>query len=482
MYFDPRKRFDLVKDPIHGYIRFTREKIIPEEEATEADLINSKWLQRLRHIHQLQTAWFVYPAADHTRFSHALGCMDLAGKFAKIVYEPFYNYYQGKIDGEVLPEINYVVETFRIAGLLHDVGHGPFTHLLDSKFLKPKYNITHEDVGTYIIKQKLKDYIEGIRRSPDGHFEEKLNVDIICNLIKKGGETDLDSIWRPLHQIIRGAYDADKMDFLLRDGLLCGESGLTIADIDRLMRTTFLSPETSLLQLHYSSIPLLISFIRFRQRMLEVVYYHRTVRAIELMIGETISSVMKELITTNPKDNLDGYCTVTEHCFFHYIDQLRNENDLKKREVVETWDSVFSRNIVWKQLEKSERFIHNPRELYTSLTAQELEMRIKDDTNLIPKETFIVDSPAIETPGNVFSFSGDLTQKDKIVIYYSENRQDPLTIDNLATTFHIPIKAIQYRLYVKKDLGHEQKSALSRSFKKYTCGESSYTSSLDSSF
>lgn len=301
MYLDPRKRFDLVKDPIHGYIRFTRNKIFPEEKATEADLINSKWLQRLRHIHQLQTAWFVYPAADHTRFSHALGVMDLAGKFARIVYEPFYNYHKGKIDGENLPEINYVVETFRIAGLLHDIGHGPFTHLLDGKFLKP---ITHEDIGTYIIKQELKDYIKGIRRSPDGYFEKELNIDIICKLIKKGVERDLDSVWRPLHQIIRGAYDADKMDFLLRDGLLCGESGITIADIHRLMHTTFLSPDTNLLQLHHSSIPLLISLIRFRQHMLEVVYYHRTERAIELMIGETIAM---RILVVNPLKEITNY-------------------------------------------------------------------------------------------------------------------------------------------------------------------------------
>lgn len=213
-----------------------------------------------------------------------------------------------------------------------------------------------------------------------------------------------------------------------------------------------------------------------------VVYYHRTVRAIELMIGETISSIMKELIPENPKDDLKRYSDVTEHSFFCKIDQIRNKNNLKKLKIVSIWDSVFNRNITWKQLEESERLIHNPRELYTNLTASELEMRIKNDTGLEPKKAFIVDSPAIETSGNVFSFSGDLTQKDKIVIYYNENRQSPVTIDNLAATFHIPIKAIQYRMYVRKDLLQDQKSKLSRSFKKHTSGEEGYLSSLDSSF
>lgn len=216
--------------------------------------------------------------------------------------------------------------------------------------------------------------------------------------------------------------------------------------------------------------------------MLEVVYYHRTVRAIELMIGETIPSVMKELIPKHPKDDLERYSHVTEHIFFSKIDQFRSENDSEKRRIADIWNSVFNRKIIWKQLEESEKFIHNPREIYTSLRASELEKRIQDETGLIPKEDFVVDSPAIETPGNVFSFSGDLTQKDKIVIYYNENRQDPLTIDNLAITFHIPIKAIQYRLYVKEDISQEQKAKLSKAFRKNTSGEMSYISSLDTSF
>jgi len=211
---DPRRRFDIVKDPIHGYIRFTRECLRGDEKATEADLINSPWLQRLRYIHQLQTAWYVYPAADHARFAHALGTMELCGRFARAVYEPFYMYHEGKLNGERLPEVEHVVETFRIAGLLHDVGHGPMTHLLDRKHLKPSFGITHEDVTCAVIRNELGQLISGIRRSPDGPFESPLDIEVICNLVKKGAEKDLTGIWRPLHQIMRGAYDADKMDFL----------------------------------------------------------------------------------------------------------------------------------------------------------------------------------------------------------------------------------------------------------------------------
>lgn len=484
IFLDPRNRFDLVKDPVHGYIRFTKDFLSKGEKATEADLINSPWMQRLRRIHQLQMAWLVYPSADHTRFSHSLGVMEFAGKFARLVYEPYYNYNHGKMDGESLPQINYVVETFRIAGLLHDIGHGPLTHLLDSRFLIPKYGITHEDIGKEIISEELKDIIEGIRRSPDGIFEEKLDVDIICNLIKKGGETELEGIWRPLHQLIRGAYDADKMDFLLRDGQLSGEVGISYADIERLMYTTFLT-KNSILALHQSSLPLLTSFIMFRQHMLEIVYCHRTVRAIELMVEETIEYIMEDLIDKNPIEDLKKYLEVDEYLFFNTLRDFKHETGLagvQKKEVSKIWDQILKRNIKWKLLGESSIPIHDPRDIRPSLSKEELCNRIIESCqDLKPNEDFIVDSPSFETPINIFSY-GNADQKDKIVAYSTEEGLTPRTIDNLVSSFRIPIKVLQYRLYVNKDVDDKKRRKLIDAFNKNLSGESILTSSLDSSF
>lgn len=214
MKLNPRLRFDFIKDPIHGYIRFTKTKIYEDENATEADLLDSPWLQRLRRIHQLQSAWLVYPGADHSRFIHALGTMHLAGQFARAVYEPFYRRHNGLFEGGdgfrlELPQVEHVVETFRIAGLLHDVGHGPFSHLLDQTYLMPQFQITHEDISLQVIENELANMISGLRRSPEGRFDTPVNPEIVCKLIKKGREQELEGIWRPLHQIMRGAYDAD---------------------------------------------------------------------------------------------------------------------------------------------------------------------------------------------------------------------------------------------------------------------------------
>ncbi|HON57538.1 MAG TPA: HD domain-containing protein, partial [bacterium] len=141
MKFDPRSKSDIIRDPIHGYIRFTLGD--GESDAGENDLIDTKWMQRLKRIFQLQTAWLVYPGAVHTRFLHSLGVMHLAGKFAKKLYYHFKEVYPN----ESIPDVEAVVETCRIAGLLHDIGHGPFGHTLDQVYTYKKFKVTHEDIG-----------------------------------------------------------------------------------------------------------------------------------------------------------------------------------------------------------------------------------------------------------------------------------------------------------------------------------------------
>jgi HD superfamily phosphohydrolase len=120
----------LIADPIHQYVSFT----VPfsnadPRERTEKDLIDSPWVQRLRYIYQLQSARWVYPSAEHTRFVHSLGTMHVAGRFARHLY-PFLK----KAVKEV-PSANYVEEFLRVTALVHDIGHGPFCHFFDDNYL-----------------------------------------------------------------------------------------------------------------------------------------------------------------------------------------------------------------------------------------------------------------------------------------------------------------------------------------------------------
>lgn len=112
---NPRTKCDILKDSVYGYIRFTHNPA--GNEATEKDLIDSPWVQRLRRIKQLQAAWYVYPSADHSRSIHSLSVTELAGRFARAVYEPFWRQHHSSSDLR-LPSPALAVETLRIAGLM----------------------------------------------------------------------------------------------------------------------------------------------------------------------------------------------------------------------------------------------------------------------------------------------------------------------------------------------------------------------------
>ena len=111
----------LIADPLYGYLRITLSRA---GEIAEADVIDNPWVQRLKRIHQLQSSWWVFPTAEHSRFVHSLGAMHLAGKLARQVYPTLAETEPGT------PSLPVVEETLRLAGLLHDLGHGPFSHFL----------------------------------------------------------------------------------------------------------------------------------------------------------------------------------------------------------------------------------------------------------------------------------------------------------------------------------------------------------------
>jgi len=249
-----------IRDPIHGYIKITEE---------ERQLIDSAYVQRLRRIHQLAGAYLVYPGGVHTRFEHVVGTMHVAGLIGQSVAGR-----AGLKDDDI--------QELRIAALLHDIGHGPFSHLFE-EVLSEKDDLTHEDISQRIV---LESTIADILRR-NGRQPSKISK--LC-VGKSSGEPFMN-------QVIAGGLSADMMDYLLRDTYFTGvEYGKV--DIQRVIDSLGVSPDSHLM-LERAALYAFEALLIARYEMFKAVYFHRTVRAAELMLAHSMTLADKELKLTN---------------------------------------------------------------------------------------------------------------------------------------------------------------------------------------
>src|SRR5215475_5591270 len=314
----------LIADPIHHYILYTRPGGGPSGEATEQDVLDTPWVQRLRRIPQLQSARWVFPAAEHSRFQHSLGAMHLAGRLAQQLSPSFHAIYP---DG---PSPALLEELLRMAGLLHDVGHGPFGHFFDDNFLND-FELTHELVGQKIIRDELADTLRAIRRSPWGAFQagEQIDPEWLCYLMGKAYTLPLPSHprWLPfLKPLLSGVFTADNMDYVLRDAYMCGVAVGPI-DIERIIYYAFFSEKG--LTLDRSGLQAFTMFLNARFYMYTNVYYHRTTRGIDLHLKEIFRDTMRlvfPLVEIVGEDEAHG---VTEDLLEMEVDAARGFGFLK---------------------------------------------------------------------------------------------------------------------------------------------------------
>ena len=142
----------------------------PRTRSPSRQIIDHPWVQRLRQIHQLQTAWWVYPTAEHTRFQHSLGAMHLASRAMGVLWDSL---------REVCPDVpsrGYVETLLRLAALLHDVGHGPFGHFFDAHFLAD-YGLNHETSAATSSAANWAECCARVRRNPNSRLEPGENLD-----------------------------------------------------------------------------------------------------------------------------------------------------------------------------------------------------------------------------------------------------------------------------------------------------------------
>ncbi|MFH1269345.1 MAG: HD domain-containing protein, partial [Planctomycetota bacterium] len=341
----------LSNDPVHGYVSFTSSEGLDEGETSEREIVDHPWVQRLRQIHQLQTAWWVFASAEHTRFQHVLGAMHLASRAVERLFPSL---------AEECPDVpsrGYVESLMRMAALLHDVGHGPFGHFFDRHFLAD-YGLTHETLGSEIIRHELGDLLRGIRRSPNSRLEdgETLDPHQITQLITRPTDRRHDEVprWlRFLRSLFSGLYTVDNMDFVLRDAYMSGYSTRAF-DLDRLLRYSVYTEKG--LTIHDRGLSALVRFIEVRAELFRAVYFHRTVRAIDLSLQELFLDSKPFLFPGNPLEHLDEYQQLTEWSLLVHVADWAQSDDAKLRELGARWKRLLGRDVRWKMACEREFF------------------------------------------------------------------------------------------------------------------------------
>jgi uncharacterized protein len=327
----------VMRDPIHEYIHVDYQVIW--------DAINSKEFQRLRRIHQMGTSYQVYHTAEHSRFSHSLGVYEI---IRRMVYEV-------KGLDDYLSEYEKI--TIMLAGLCHDLGHGPFSHFFES-IIKPN----HEKISAKILLEDSDIHSVLIR------YDEDLPNNIVAVL----NHTHPNKV---LTRMISSQLDADRMDYLLRDAYFTGTS-YGHFDLERILRT--LRVVDHQLVVKESGVHSVEDYIMARYHMYWQVYYHPTSRSIEAILYaffNRLKDLMNEDHSYCDKYPMfkfisnKGEITIQEHykldetsCFygfqcaqededtilsdfahriierklFDYVDiQTSNDYDLKKQELIQ---------------------------------------------------------------------------------------------------------------------------------------------------
>ncbi len=338
----PFAAVNLISDPIHGYVELTKRLApdesraagLPDEEVAEDDLLDTPWLQRLRRISQLQSARWVFPSAEHSRFTHGLGVMHEAGLWARALHPTLRTALPAIAPGEPVPSEGLVVETLRMAGLLHDVGHGPFAHFFDEQVLsgfpappdarRPAAKaLTHEDIGQLIIERELGPLIRALRRAPGSLPERDVLADDeaidprwVSFLISKPALDDptMPAWIRVLQPLLSGVFTVDNLDYVRRDAFFTGvKVGI---DVERLRRYAYVSARG--LTIFEPGVPALEAFLGARLVMHQSVYFHRTVRAIDLDLAEVfLPSIQAIFGADSPAGRLTGYADLDEYALLH---------------------------------------------------------------------------------------------------------------------------------------------------------------------
>lgn len=345
-----------MRDPIHGYISYTE---------IEKKLMDTKPVQRLRGVKQTPCASLVYPGAVHTRFNHSVGTMHLAGEMCQKVLEQL----------EMGPRQKEQILTLtRIAGLLHDLGHGPFSHVFEPR-VKAYWaaqgfsNISHEDYAPKIIfESELRNILRSYRIKPEEVCAFYFNPNKESFLRQFMNNAEVEGCKRffrrfpCLIQILRSKIDADKLDFFSRDSYFTGTVEYGRLDIKRIVDSLVIYEGK--LFVADSALDALIRLFEARYHMFNAVYFHKTVRYFDLLILDLIEEISRSI--ENYLRDTEKYLELDDAKLMSLFRQSRKR---KVRELLGKWDN---REVVWKEV-----FVQ--KKLYRGGEKRALEPKTKEE-------------------------------------------------------------------------------------------------------
>ena len=282
----------IINDPVYGFIKVSSELIF--------DIISHPFFQRLRRIKQLGLTHYIYPGATHTRFEHVLGATHLMNAAIDVL----------KNKGNIITEKEK--EAALIAILMHDIGHGPFSHTLEHSIMK---NISHEDL-TLLFMEEINTQMNG---------KLTLGIEIFKNSYHK----------KFLHSLVSGQLDTDRLDYLRRDSFFTGVSEGVIG-LDRIIK--MLDIRDNEIVVEEKGVYSIENFLVARRIMYWQVYLHKTVVAAEKML---IKILERAKLTFN-KNNIFTAPNLT----YFFSNEINNLDIFKNTKTLENFAKLDDSDII----------------------------------------------------------------------------------------------------------------------------------------
>lgn len=304
------------RDPIHNIIHFDKDS-----EKLLLDLIDTPEFQRLRHIKQLGLSSYTYPGAEHTRFAHSLGVTHLMKRFIEKITS-----LKG-VNKKYIEELSEHKLLALSAALLHDIGHGPFSHALEktTKVRHEKWTI-EIIMGDTEVNSLLESYKTGFSQE-------------VADVIRRTHSS------RAVVKLLSSQLDTDRIDYLLRDSKMTG-AGYGSFDLEWLINVLRIGESNGEIEVGLDKekgLSIAEDFVMARYYMYVNVYFHKTTRSAELLIDKILERALElkeakeeidipydlEHILTKGliSQTLKNYLNLTDNTIWHYIWQWRKHKD-----------------------------------------------------------------------------------------------------------------------------------------------------------